>query len=199
MKLSISSNFPGLLETLKKLPNDIQSKVLKPALKQSADAGKTALIRDITQNFNIQRFEVTNSVRSFVSESPKIINGGIGYTATILTSSNKRSLNLIRFIEKKITLAQSRKRNKAGTKNYLHAKIRKTGGYKSLGNKAFVGNKGRTVFFRVDGSRKIKAFQTINISQMANTIEGTQRVIERINEVLENRINNRLKFILSRL
>lgn len=199
MNININTNFKGLVDALNKLPSEIQSKVLKPALKQVADTGKVALVREITRSFNIQRTEVVPSIRAFVSETPKIINGGLGYTATILTSSNKRSLNVIRFIEKSISLAASRRRNKVGSRNQLHAKIKRNGVHKSLGNRAFIGNKGRTVFYREEGSRKIHPFQTLNISQMANTRDNTEKVAARINEVLENRINNQLKRVLSKL
>jgi hypothetical protein len=205
MQLTINTTFPELIKVLNDIPREVQQKVLRPALKQAADTGKTQLIRQILANYNIARSEVVSAVSVHVQDTPALINGGISYKAVIKTSSNRRALNAIRFIEKSVTLGTYRKRKKTGTSTQLHARIRKNEGYKPLGRNVFIGNKGRTVFYvphdqeNVRGRKKIKAFSTINIPMMAEGDVIQEKVIERIEEVLLNRINNQLERYLRKI
>src|SRR5215831_13942045 len=81
----------------------------------------------------------------------------------------KRSLNVIRFAEKKVTLAQARKRAKRGELTTVFVKIKKGSGFKPIPG-AFIASNGRTVFRRVGKARlPIEPVQTIGVPQMFNS------------------------------
>jgi hypothetical protein len=106
------------------------------------------------------------------------------------TQRRGRSLNLIRFVERSVSLAAARKRMAAGEGGTyrigkaerrkqleLRFKIRKGGPSKVIPG-AFIGNKGRTVFIRLGDERlPIKALQTIDIAQMFNAKRINERVV----------------------
>ena len=165
------------------------SSAMAMALNKTAAKGKTEVNRAITERYAIKASEVRNSV-SVRSASAKQ-GGQLQATISIFGSPKKqgRSLNLIHFTERMVTLAQGRKRTKAGTQNQLRFKIIKGAGSKTilgdsgLKNGAFIGNKGRTVFQRVGKGRlPIKPVQVIGVGQMFNFRPITERVIKRIND-----------------
>ena len=80
-----------------------------------------------------------------------------------------RSMNLIHFVEQSVSLAQAKKRGKAGTLQQVHFKI-KRGGPAKFVRGAFIANRGRTVFIR-EGKKRlpIKAVNTLDVPQMFNT------------------------------
>lgn len=170
MQIILSTNFPDLVNNLKQLPEKIQKKILVPALKDVSKLGRTQMIRGITQEFNIDRSTVSQSFSIRVSKDPTFNSTGVAYQSTITASSGrKRAFNIIRFIEKRITLTQGRKRKKSGTQRQLHVKVLKAGGFKSLGKNAFIFKNGKIVFRRIPGTKKIEPISTIGISQMFNT------------------------------
>jgi len=89
-------------------------------------------------------------------------------------------MNLIHFLEKKVTLAEGRRRKKSGTQNQLRFKIKRVGGLKTIKG-AFVGNKGRTIFKRSGKGRlPIEGVQTIGVRAMFSTKKINNRVIAKI-------------------
>ena len=109
-------------------------------------------------------------------------------------SKRGRSLNLINFLERSVSMAAARQRTKGGEGGtyqlgnrtvrkalQLRFKIRRTGPKKVIEG-AFIGNKGRTVFIREGASRlPIKALQTIDVAQMFNTQRINAKVVQLIN------------------
>jgi hypothetical protein len=170
MQISLNSDFPDLINNIRQLPEKIQKKVLVPALKDVSKLGRTQAIRSIGQEFNLDRPTISSAFSIKVSKDPSFSVNGIAYQATLTASSGrKRAFNIIRFLEKKITLAQSRKRRKSGSQSQLHVKVLKSGGFKSLGKNAFIFKNGKTVFRRIPNSKKIEPISTIGISQMFST------------------------------
>ena len=95
-----------------------------------------------------------------------------------------------------MTLAEGRRRNKAGTQNQLRFQIKKVGGKKIISG-AFIGNKGRTVFIRETGDRlPIKALSTIDVPQMFNTRRIKKRVIKRIEKELPIEFDRAINAVL---
>lgn len=91
-----------------------------------------------------------------------------------------RSMNMIRFLERKVTLAEGRRRKRDGTQNQLRFKVRKDKGLQPIAG-AFVGNKGRTIFMREGKTRlPIKALQVIGVSQMFNSHAVRDAVMARM-------------------
>lgn len=173
---------------LKALSTITGDKAMAMALNKTAAKGKTEVNRAITQRYAIKASEVSNSV-SVRSASAKQ-GGQLQASISIFGSAKKqgRSLNLIHFTERMVTMAQGRKRTKDGTQNQLRFKVIKSAGLKTilgdstLKNGAFIGNKGRTVFQRVGKARlPIKPVQVIGVGQMFNFRPITERVINRIN------------------
>jgi len=177
MKLSIETNFKDVARQLKTLQADIASKATASALNKTVAQAKTAMGREITSEFNISAADVREKLRIKRATA----RGGLVNIEAVLEAATKngrgRGLNLIRFLERSTSLAQARKRGKAGTLNQLHVQIKRTGGRKALPG-AFIGNKGRTVFVRVGKERlPIKALTTIDVAQMFNTKRINAKVV----------------------
>jgi len=155
------------------------SGAISMAINKTTAKAKAEINRAITQRYQIARAEVANSVaiNAASKSKPRAV-------ISIFGSPKKRgrSLNMIHFTERKVTLAQGRKRAKDGTQNQLRFNIIKGGGQKTIPG-AFIGNKGRTIFQRVGKSRlPIKPVQVIGVGQMFNFRPITERVIKRIND-----------------
>jgi hypothetical protein len=183
MQINVTTNFPDVARKLSELQEGVRGAALTSAINKTLDQAKTAMVRGITAEFNVKAAYVRDRLR-VVRASKK---GGLFSIEGSLRggSDRKRSANIIAFIENSVSLAQARKRRKDGTLGALFAKFKKTSGKKLVkgkyGQGAFIGNKGRTVFERVPGTRagsrkwggkhgeQIAPVQVIDVSQMFNT------------------------------
>ena len=166
---------------------------------------QTAMRREIVREFNVSA--------SFVRERLKVRKAsarGTGFIIeAVLTGSGssgaKRSANLIHFVEKSISLAEARRRLRAGegqsSRNRtfeLRAKIKRGAGPKIVKG-AFIGNKGRTVFIREGNTRlPIKPVQTIDVPQMFNTKRVNGRVVALIESRGKQQLEHELRYYMSR-
>jgi hypothetical protein len=188
-----------------KLRSDLRAKAASMALNKVAAKGKTELTRAITAEFAISAAEV----RSSVNLSPaRAKEAAIEARIDIFGSAKKRgrSLNVIHFLEKRITLAEAHRRMKKGTlyaagqrgrkHPVLGFKFKKTGGGKQIEG-VFIGNKGRTVFVRTGDKRlPIKPVQMIGVSQMFSTNKITERVMERIDREMVVEFDRAISLLL---
>lgn len=184
MQISIRDNFPQVVAEMDRLGQAVGEKVLARALNASVDQGKTRMAQQISREFRISSTEV----KSRLSVTRAKTKGGYRFEAS-LEASNRgkgRSMNLIAFVEKVVTLAQARKRVRAGEGQatrgnralQLRFQIKREGGKKVIPG-AFIANKGRTVFIREGKSRlPIKALNTIDVAQMFNTQRINKVVVE---------------------
>ena len=182
--INVRTNFPEIAAKLDQLPENIGHKALVRAMNKTVEQGRSEMARKISREFMVTQAKA----RERLSIERAYVKGGtLHFQATLRAGwrhPKGRSMNLIHFVEKNTTLAQARKRAKAGTLNQLHFQIKRSGGKKVIKG-AFVGNKGRTVFIREGKSRlPIKAVNTIDIPQMFNT--------KRINTVVRQVMLNRL-------
>lgn len=177
--LNLRWNIDQVMRDVQGLRADVTDQAAAAALNKTADKARTAMTREITSEFMLQASVVRNVLE--VSRASKRLDKLVAVLRAFGSSSKRgRSLNLIRFLEKSVTLAEVRRRRKTGTLNALRFRIRKGQGPKMIPG-AFVGNKGRTIFQRVGKSRlPIKAVQTIDVPQMFNTRRINARVIELI-------------------
>ena len=178
MQISIKTNFPDVQRQLESMRKDVANKALASAMNKTVAQAKTAMSREIRAEFNMTAAKVGEALQ--VSKARA--GGGRVHLEASLESPRKRgrSLNLINFMERSVSMAQARKRGKAGTLKQLHVQIKKAGGKKALGS-AFIGNKGRTVFVRTGKSRlPIKALQTIDVAGMFNTKRVNAKVLAMI-------------------
>ena len=202
MIVNIKTDFKEILDSIKKLQPDIRDRVMKPALRLTANNAKVALVREIAQNYNLDRTSINQGVAVKVFDQPLSTSSGVRFDAVIITSHPRQSYNLIRFLEKSISLAAHRRRKKAGD-SQLRARISKRGSYKPLGKNVFIGNNGRTVFMvpksemsKPSSQRKIRAFSTINLPMMSRVASVADTVMSRINEQLPKNINSQLERLL---
>ena len=173
MQLSIKTNFPDIAKQLATLQSDVRTKALTSAVNKTVEQAKTQMVREITSEFNVQAGYVRDRLNI---RRASFKAGELGIEATLL-GSGKRSANLIRFMEKFVTLAQSRKRAKAGDLSQLRFKIKKAGGMRVITG-AFIGNQGRTVFIRTTNKRlPIKALSTVDVPGMFNTRRINNKVV----------------------
>lgn len=201
--MQIKIDLKGIAEVqanLARLSGKQIASVMTAAVNKTAAKGQTEVTRAITERYNIKAADVRNSV----SLRPASASQGQQVEATIqiFGSAKKqgRSLNMIHFMERKVTLAQGRKRRKDGTLNQLRFNVIKGAGLKtitgdaSLKNGAFIGNKGRTVFQRIGKARlPIRPVQVVGVSQMFMFGPIRERVIDRINSEFKTELNRAIK------
>lgn len=190
INISIKTDFADVQKRLKQLHTDIGNKAMASALNKTVAIAKTDMSKEIRQEFKVSA--------SYVRERLAIVKAttrrGLSLTAA-LRGTGKRSANVIAFLEKSISLAQSRKRRKGGTLNQLRVQIKKHGGKKIIPG-AFLGNRGRTVFKRMPGTtmqsrakyagtkhaQQITGVSTVDVRQMFNTRRINARVIKTIHK-----------------
>lgn len=189
MQLSIKTNFPDIQKQLDGLQQDIAQKASVRAVNRTIEQARTDMSREIRQEFVLSVDEVRQQLRI---RRAGFKGGRLTIEAALVGGRpGGRSLNLIRFVERKTTIAEGKRRKKAGTQEQLFVKIKRAGGKKALGPKAFIGNKGRTVFERVGSKRlPIKPLRTIDVAQMFNT--------RRINDAVTRKMREKFPVIFAR-
>ena len=196
MNISIQTNFPDVKRALDGLSADVGNKAMASALNKTVAQAKTAMSREIRAVFNMSASKVAESL----TITRAVATGGRFSLSARLESKSKRgrSLNLINFMERSTSMAQARKRGKAGTLKQLFVQIKKVGGKKALGS-AFIGNQGRTVFVRTGKARlPIKALQTIDVPNMFNTKRVNAKVLRFINDKFPELFKNEAKYFTSK-
>ena len=191
--LTIKTDFNDVQNRLNKLSNDLQKRIIPAALNKTIAKANTSMVREITSTYNIKAAEVRARLR--VIRASKDFKKWKAILDPFAGGKRGRAMNVIKFAEKKITLAEGRRRAKSGTADQLRFQIKKAGGKKTIQG-AFIGNKGRTVFERIPGqymasrngsskhSQAIKPVTTIDVPQMFNTRRINAVVVKRINDEL---------------
>lgn len=187
--MQVNLNITGIPELKKKIESLTGSQMksaMSMAINKTAAKGQSEITRAITERYQIKTNEVRNSM-SLRSSKPGTLQAEISIFGS--TKKQGRSLNMIHFVEKKVTLAEGRKRARKGTLNQLRFQVIKGTGLKTitgdpaLKNGAFIGNKGRTVFQRIGkGRTPIKAVQVIGVGQMFNFKPINARVKKKIED-----------------
>ena len=191
------------LETIRR---ELGDRAMTGALNKTAAKARTEMTRAITSEFNLKARDVRSQLSVIRAR-----RGRLQAELNPFGSSSKRgrALNVIHFLENRVTLAEGRRRKKSGTQNVLRFKIKKTAGVKSIKG-AFVGNKGRTIFERIPGTtmasranskgkkhkESIKPVQTIGVKQMFNTRRINARVIARIRKELPVEMDRAVRHVL---
>jgi hypothetical protein len=195
MQLTIKTDFAGVETALKRLQDDIGKRALASAMNKTVDLARTQMTREIAGEFNVtsgyvrERLRVRRAAAKGLVLEAALIGGKGG---------RRRSANIIAFVEKSVSLAQARKRAKAGTLDQLFVKVKRRGGKKPLRG-AFIGNKGRTVFERVGKERlPIKPVQTIDVAQMFNTRKINAAVVRMIRQRFPEVFEREARFYVDR-
>jgi hypothetical protein len=196
MQVTVSANFTGLQRKLDQLSGSLQQRVAPAALNKVGPKARTAMVRQITSEFNIRQDEVRSRLRL-----KKATRGADDWFVILDPFASRRrkgtSINLIRFVEKSVTLAEAKRRKKTGTVNQLYFKIKKRGKRVTLSGAFIATNKrtgGTAVFTRVGKERlPIQPKQTIDIPQMFNTKRIQAEVIKVIERELPIEFNRAIK------
>lgn len=196
----------GVKANLRQLQAELRSKALAMAINKTAAKGQAEVTRAVTQEFAISRDEVRNSI--YIRPASAKRQYEVEAVIQIFGSSKRkgRSLNVSHFLERSITMAEARRRNKRGALfaegkggrlfPILGFKFKRGGGVKHIEG-AFIGNKGRTVFVRVGKGRlPIKPVQMIGVSQMFTTEKIKQRVLDRIRRELVVEVQRAVAYLL---
>lgn len=195
--LSIKSDVDKIAKNFGQLGKELKEKAIAPALNKTIAKGRAEMTRAITTEFAIKAGDVRPrlNVRKASTKGNRL-----QATLQAFASGRKgRSLNLIRFLERKVSLAEARRRGKSGTLKQLRFQIKKSGGMQQISG-AFIGNQGRTVFVRDSDSRlPIKALSTIDVPQMFNTRRINRRVVDRLNKEFAVEFQRSLKLLISRM
>lgn len=209
MKIDVRDNFREVIADLRGLQRDLRDQVLAKALNETAGRGKVEAVRAVTSEFAIAASEIRPRI-----ELRRASARGSRLVAEIEAFGRRkgqRSMNVIHFLERKVTLAEARRRAKAGTLAALRFRIKRVGGLKTIEG-AFLGNNGRTVFRRIPGTvmasrgvsrgakhrEQIKPVQVIYLPQMFNSRTISTRVRRRILEVFPAEVARAAKFVLTR-
>ena len=167
-----------LLRNLDGIKEGLSGKAMVMAINKTAAKGKTEMARAIRDEYMVTVSEVRPKLRV-----AKARRGQLSATIDPFGKYRGRSLNLIHFMERKVTVAQHRKRQKAGDRQ-LRFKIKRHGPAKVVKG-AFVGNRGRTIFRRRGAARlPIDAVQTVGVPSMFNARKVKSRVVARIRKEL---------------
>jgi len=188
MQISVRHNFPDVQRQLQELQKDIRERALASALNKTVEQGRTQMIRNITDEYVIKAGDVRERLRI----GRACFRQGEFSMAATLASSGKRSMNLARFVERFVTLAEMRRRKKAGGAPQLRFRIKRNGGKQILPG-AFVAtaNGGTAVFRRVGKGRyPIQAVSTVNVPSMFNQRRinkaVTDAMLTRFPEIFQN-------------
>lgn len=192
MQLSITTNFPEVQRKLDLLRSDVASKAAARAVNRTIEQARTAMSREIRQEFMVDARLLRERLRI---KRATFYAGVLNVRAALEAPGRQRSANLIRFGARETGIGVS-------------IKIKRNGGRKTVRG-AFIGNKGRTVFERVPGtkmsSRKwggkhgetIKPVQTIDVQQMFNTKRINAAVVAVMQARFPAIFERELAFILS--
>lgn len=187
MQLTVDVDLSGAMAKLDLANREIRTAAAR-ALNRTAEQGRTAAVRDITGAFNLQASFVRERI-----EVVKVSSRSSQLVATLVVRGKHRSLNLIRFVERRVTLAEHRRRKSTGTLG-VYARVRKDG-KNALLKGAFIGNQGRTVFKRIGASRlPIEPLQAIGVGQAMISDVGR----EKLEEAVRDRFGPNLRHELSR-
>lgn len=180
--ISIKTDFSGVQRNLDQLSESLQKKIVPAALNKVVAKANTTMVREIVSTFNIKSAEVRAKLR--IIRAKKDFSQWVATLDPFAGGKRGRAMNVIHFAEKKVTLAEGRRRAKAGTQDLLRFQIKKAGGKKVIKG-AFIGNRGRTVFERTGDKRlPIKPVVTIDVPQMFNMRRINDAVVKRINDEL---------------
>ena len=178
MKIEIT--FPGrssIQGSLRQVAESVQANALRQATARAASRGQTVAKREIAKEYNVK---VGEAARAF-SIQRNVTDSRTGLPAAVITARGKRGRNVILFMERSVTLAEARRRSKAGTLNQLRFMIRRGKRVTIAG--AFVAqhNRGTFVAQRVGRSRlPIKSVSTIDVPGMFSArrvMDATKRQI----------------------
>ncbi|HEY8360710.1 MAG TPA: phage tail protein, partial [Ramlibacter sp.] len=159
VSIVMKHNFPDVQRQLGDLHRDVRDLALIRAINRTVAPALPQMAREISREFNLT---ASKAKESLVMKRASFKQGRLMIEASLESPSKRgRSLNLIHFVEKTVTLSAARRRQAAGEGGSyqlrngatvskaleLRFKIKRGGPWKVIKG-AFIGNEGRTVFQR---------------------------------------------------
>jgi hypothetical protein len=190
----------GVKANLSRLDGDLRGRAMAAAINKTAQKARAEISRAVRQEYAVDATRVRNAIE--LHNASAKADGRLVAWINIFGSSSKRgrSLNLIHFLETKVSLAERRRRSKAGTQQQLRFRIKKGGPLITIPG-AFIGNKGRTIFVREnpnDPKSAIRPLQVIDIQQMFSSTKIRTRVLAKINADLPIEVQRAVRWMLAR-
>jgi len=196
MRIDVRHNFPQVQQQLREMHKDLREKALALALNKTADKAKTEAIRAVTQEYVITASEIRPR---FTLKKASARNFRL--TAELEAFGRRRggrSMNIIHFLERKVTLAEARRRRKSGTLDQLRFKIKRGQAAKVIPG-AFLANNGRTVFKRVGKERlPIQGVSIIDLPQMFTSRKIMARIMARVEREYPREVASSIRAVLNR-
>lgn len=203
IKVSVRVDDSATRKALKRLQDDMQAKVLQPAINKVAEKARAEINRAIPEEYAVKASEVRSAINL-----RKASRGRLEAVIEIFGSARKRgrSLNLVHFLAAvhaagrahKVRGAKATRKDLAALDRELGFLIKRAGGLKKIAG-AFVGNKGRTIFRRIGSGRlPIEPMQVIGFSQMFNSRRINQRIMDKINAEMPVEIDRALRLLMRR-
>jgi hypothetical protein len=201
----------AVLAMLRKLPEELRDKAMAMAINKTAAKAKTEMKRQITAIYNLPSIEVGGALN--VSQAKWKTQTTIYASMFPSTLGGRgRAMNVIRFLESKVTKTDIKTRTADGSLEELYFQFKKTGGKKTIGaeggtSKPFLGNASRTVFRRLIGvpsatnpdKEAIESVQVIDVPQMFNVKTINRSVLEKAADDLLVEADRAVSYLLSGL
>jgi hypothetical protein len=197
--INIKADFDATIRRLKAQGKAVEQAQVS-ALNKAAAQSRTQMQRAITSTYNLS----AGFVKERLSVRRAFKNGALAFSADLLGSDRKQSMNLIHFAASRLSGKEKAAWRKQTAKNgRLYGPqipfIIKRGGGRVYVKGAFVGNDGRTVFMREGKSRlPIKAVQTIGVKGMFRSRKNTGEVQSWIQDNFTRIFERELKFYMSK-
>lgn len=192
MRITITTNFPDVQRALDGLRREVADKATARALNATIAQARTQMSREIRSEYMVDTRFVSQRLRI---KRASFVGARLDLEAVLDAQDKPRSANVIRFGAKKV-------------RDGVSVKI-KRGGQRKLIRNAFIGNKGRTVFTRVAGTKmgsrryggkhgeQIEPVQTIDLPQMFNAKRINAAVVAAMQARFPAIFQRELAFILS--
>jgi Prophage minor tail protein Z (GPZ) len=199
MQVTVRWDVNAVINKLNAIQKGIGDRALVSALNKVTTQAQTQMSRAIREDYNIS----PALVRERLKIRRATAKGLATFTAALIGNPNsggaKRSMNMIHFLERSVTLAEARRRGKSKTLSELRFKVKRSGGKVSIPG-AFIGNNGRTVFIREGRARlPIKPVRTIGVPQMFSTRKNVGLVEKWIKANFHRILQSEIRYYLSRI
>lgn len=197
MKIDVRHNFPQVMAQLNTLQRDLRDKAMAQALNKTAEKARTESVRAVTDEYNVKASDIRPRFHL-----RRATSRGLRLVADLEAFGRRRggrAMNVIHFLERKVSLAEARRRRRSGTLNDLRFKFKRGGGLKTIQG-AFIGNQGRTVFRRTGKGRlPIEPVTVIDLPQMFTSRKINERVVARILREFPVEFDRAARLVLSRI
>lgn len=212
ISISIKDDFKALDRRLALMLDPAQQVVAtRQALNKVVEKARTTVRAEIYRHYNLPKKEINPRV-SMSRARGRSLEGLVAWVEPLPSASTPgRSMNVVRFVVRKVsraerarrqgqgiasTVVQKTKRGKTRTHRVLFFQIRRDGVPQRIRG-AFIGNAGRTVFRRTGRGRlPIESVQTLDVTRMFAAKRVVEPVLKRIRDELPIEIERAIRLQL---